>query len=285
VVDCIDNYMFLDDHSCDALNHVVPLSYDHSHEEETAIVGDQELVSKEQGGHLFARREAFTEENPGPLKQPEFCHIIHDPLAIYMESYVSNFLKFSNGIISPILTSEYGFMKDFQDQTIEHFPLFIKEKHWVEIIHHGPAEDTEQHVKEELSVQFFSCPEPVNEQISLGISQPTSVLHPLVHSKNIKRRVSHNEGHELISCQLSSPDYKFFDLMGLYMELCFPKALEPAELFTLSSFGGMFSVPSHVSFCCHTSLVFGGSSVVKRRIILPGSLGGYGRSFLSPSAL
>jgi hypothetical protein len=103
-----------------------------------------------------------------------------------MESYVSYFLKFSNGIISSILTSEYGFMKYFQDQTIDPFPLFIKEKHWVEISHPGPAEDTEQHVKEELSGQFFSCPEPVNEQISPSISQPASVLHPHVHSEKIK---------------------------------------------------------------------------------------------------
>jgi hypothetical protein len=131
VIDCIDNYMFLADHSCDAFYPAVPLSYDHSYEGETAIVGDQELVSKEQGGHLFASREAFTEEHPGPLKQPELCHVIHDPVAIYMESYVSDVLKFSNGIISPILTGEYGFMKDFQDQTIDPFPLFIKEKHWV----------------------------------------------------------------------------------------------------------------------------------------------------------
>jgi hypothetical protein len=46
VVDCIDNYMFLADHSCDALNPDVPLSYDHSYEGETAIVGDHELVLK-----------------------------------------------------------------------------------------------------------------------------------------------------------------------------------------------------------------------------------------------
>jgi hypothetical protein len=30
------------------------------------------------------------------------------------------------------------------------------------------------------------------------------------------------------------------------MELRFPKALEPAILFILSSFGGIFSVPKHV---------------------------------------
>jgi len=40
--------------------------------------------------------------------------------------------------------------------------------------------------KEELNVQLVSCPEPVNEKISPGISQPASVLHPPIHSKNIK---------------------------------------------------------------------------------------------------
>jgi hypothetical protein len=39
--------------------------------------------------------------------------VIHDPIAIYMESYVSDFLKISNCIISPILMGEYGFLKEF----------------------------------------------------------------------------------------------------------------------------------------------------------------------------
>jgi hypothetical protein len=220
VVDCIDNCVFLVDHSYDVLNPTAPLSCDHSYEEETATVDDQELVSKEQGGHLFASRENFTEEQPGLLKQPGFCHIIHDPVAIYMESYISDFLKFSNCITSPILTGEYGVMKDFQDHTIEPFPLLIKEKHWVEINYPRLAENTKQHVKEELSGQFISYPEPVIEQVSPGINQPASVLHPPVHSENITRRVSRNKGQELISYQLSSPDYKFCDPVGLYMELC-----------------------------------------------------------------
>jgi hypothetical protein len=163
VADCIDNCMFLVDHSYDVLNPFAPLSCDHSYEEETTIVDDQELVSKEQGGNLFASRENFTEEQPGLLKQPGFCHIIHDPVAIYMESYISYFLKFSNCITSPILTGEYGVMKYFQDHTIEPFPLLIKENHWVEISYPRLTENTEQHVKEELSGQFISCPEPVIE--------------------------------------------------------------------------------------------------------------------------
>jgi hypothetical protein len=30
------------------------------------------------------------------------------------------------------------------------------------------------------------------------------------------------------------------------MELCFPKSLDPVDLFTLSSFGGIVNVPSYV---------------------------------------
>jgi hypothetical protein len=72
VADCIDNCMFLSDHSCDVLNPAAPLSCDHSYEEETTIVDDQELVSKEQGGNLFARRENFIEEQPGLLNNQDF---------------------------------------------------------------------------------------------------------------------------------------------------------------------------------------------------------------------
>jgi hypothetical protein len=46
-VDCIDNYTLLADHSYDVLNLVAPLYFDHSYEEETTTVGDQELFSKE----------------------------------------------------------------------------------------------------------------------------------------------------------------------------------------------------------------------------------------------
>jgi len=68
VVDCIDNYMLLVDHICDVLNPVAPLYYDHSYEEETATIDDQELFSKEHGSLLFTSKEAFIEEQPGLLK-------------------------------------------------------------------------------------------------------------------------------------------------------------------------------------------------------------------------
>jgi hypothetical protein len=40
--------------------------------------------------------------------------------------------------------------------------------------------------KEELNGQFISCPEPVNEKISPGISRPASIPHPVVRSENVE---------------------------------------------------------------------------------------------------
>jgi hypothetical protein len=45
----------------------------------------------EEEGHYFVSREIFAEDHPGLLKQPGFCHISHDPMAIYMESYIFRF--------------------------------------------------------------------------------------------------------------------------------------------------------------------------------------------------
>jgi hypothetical protein len=88
--------------------------------------------------------------------------------------------------------------------------------------------------KEELNVQLISCLEPVYEKISPGIGQPASLLYPPVHSMNIKRQVSNNERKEVIYDQLSMHDYKFYDLVGLYIELSFPKSLEPAHVNVLN---------------------------------------------------
>jgi hypothetical protein len=101
---------------------------------------------------------------------------------------------------------------------------------------------------DELNVQFISCLEPVNEKISPGISQPASILYPPVHLEDIRRRVSNDQVKEVFSYELSFPDYKFFDHVGLYLEMCFPQALEPEKLFILSSFLGTVSILGHVLY-------------------------------------
>jgi hypothetical protein len=238
VADCIDNCMFLVDHSYDVLNLAAHLSCDHSYEEETTNVDDQELVSKEQEGNLFTSKEIFAEEHPGLLKQPGFCHSIHDPVAIYMESYISDFLKCSNCISSPILTGEYGVMKDFQDHTIEPFPLLIKEKHRVEINYPGPAEDTEQHVKEELSGQFISCPEPVSEQPSSEVSQPASTSHPPALARDIQPCMSSCGIEQSFCYKFSGVCHSFYEPVGEYMQSHFLHDSKPPGLIPLLLSGG-----------------------------------------------
>jgi hypothetical protein len=158
---------------------------------ETATADDRDFFSKEKGGFLFARREEFTEEQLGLLKQPRFYHTIHDPMAIYMESYVSYF-------------------EGFQEHTTKPFPLYIEEKHCVEIRHSVPIEDKEKsfpmfpvyddydsdpwerNEKEEgePNVQFISCLEPANAQPSPEISQPASAVRSPVLARDIQPCVS-----------------------------------------------------------------------------------------------
>jgi hypothetical protein len=74
-------------------------------------------------------------------------------------------------------------MKDFQQHATESFPLYIEEKHCMEISHPRPAEDQEQSFpmgpvydnydsdpwesheegEEEPKESFISCPEPISQ--------------------------------------------------------------------------------------------------------------------------
>jgi hypothetical protein len=50
----------------------------------------------------------------------------------------------------------------------------------------------------------------------------------------------------MLSGKLGSPDIRYCDPVGSYMELYFPKALEPINFFPFSAFGGMDSMLSLV---------------------------------------
>jgi hypothetical protein len=234
IAGCINSCMLLTDHNYFDLNPVSPLADDHFSGGRGVAANDQELFSDEEEGHSFVSREVFAEEHPGLLKKSRFCHISHDPVAIYMESYISDFLKCSYSIGSPILIVEYCVMKDFQDLT-----LLIKENPWVEITSTRLVGSIEKHKYEGLSGHLISYPELVFEQVSPHINQPISVLCPLVHSEDIRPQVNNHEGQEMFSNQLSSPDIRYYDPMGSYIEFFFPKALEPINIFPFPVFGGM----------------------------------------------
>jgi hypothetical protein len=55
--DCIDNYIFVADLNWNVLIPTIQLSCDHYSEEETFTLDDQELLLKEQEGHLFLSKE------------------------------------------------------------------------------------------------------------------------------------------------------------------------------------------------------------------------------------
>jgi hypothetical protein len=130
-------------------------------------------------------------------------------------------------------------MKYFQDLTIERVPLLIKENPWVEINSTRLAGSTEKYKEEGFSGQLISCPEPVFEQVSPGINQLVSVLCPPMHFEDMMPQVNNHEGHKIFFDQLNSPDIRYYDPVGSYMKLSFPKALEAIDLFPFSTFGGM----------------------------------------------
>jgi hypothetical protein len=73
---------------------MLPLSCDHHAEkEETAILYDQELLTREQEGYLFASKEAFMDEKLFFVDQHASDLGFKDPVGSYMESYVSCFIK------------------------------------------------------------------------------------------------------------------------------------------------------------------------------------------------
>jgi hypothetical protein len=194
VADCINSCMLLTDYSHHDLNLVSTLAGDYFSGGRAAAADDQELFSDEEEGHSFMSREVSAEEHPGVLKKLGFCYISHDPVAIYMESYISEFLKCSYSISPPILTSEYFVMKDFQDHAMEPVPLLIEERPRVEISSSKLAVSTKQHKEEGLSGQLISYPEPVFGQVSPGIIQPVSVHRPPVHPEHIMPWENNSKG-------------------------------------------------------------------------------------------
>jgi hypothetical protein len=308
------------------LDPAAPLFEYHLSGVEAAAAEDPEWFFKEGEGHSFVSREIFAEEHPGLLKRPGFCHNPHDPVAICMESYISDFLKCSNNISPPILTgsieqhkaegrqliscsklvcgqvssgigqpasvlhplvhsegSEEDFpvfkvdalsnsfediIEDFLDalasapdepvvsnlseeaiveedcsfflHQISHdvftFGIEEKDRETIPFLQDGGVQEEPE---EQLSAHFIIYPEPVCGQVSSGIGQPASVLHPLMHFEDIMPQVNNHGGQEMFSDQLNSPGIIYCDPVGFYMELCFPKALEPINLFPFSTFGDM----------------------------------------------
>jgi hypothetical protein len=112
--DCIGNYMFLADHNPCHLNTALSSSYDHDSEErQIAIFYDHKLLSREQEIHQSSSKEVVMVEQVFSLDQHVYDLSFKDPVAAFMESYISENLKISDFLSSPMFPGEYGFLNKF----------------------------------------------------------------------------------------------------------------------------------------------------------------------------
>jgi hypothetical protein len=119
-------------------------------------------------------------------------------------------------------------MKDFQDHTIDPFPLFSKENHWVETSHPGPIEDIEDHVREKHPFidihEESSClqlDDIIREDKEEVDKQPASTFHSPMLATDIHPDVSSYKIEHVLCYQPSKFLPLFYDPVGEYMELLF----------------------------------------------------------------
>jgi hypothetical protein len=120
VDDCIDNYMFLDDHNQYVLNPTLPLYCDQYSEEGVVAIDDQDLITRELEGYQFSSRKTFMDEQLFYVDQNSF----KDSFVALLESYFSHHPKISNFINSPALLGEYCFLKEFLSLLL-HFSYYL----------------------------------------------------------------------------------------------------------------------------------------------------------------
>jgi hypothetical protein len=112
-VDCIGNYMFLDDHNPCHLNTALSSSEHYSEERQVAIFDDHKLLSRELGIHQSSSKKVVMVERVFSLDQHVYELGFKDPVATFMESYISENLKFSDFLNSQMFPGEYGFLNKF----------------------------------------------------------------------------------------------------------------------------------------------------------------------------
>lgn len=111
--DHIGNCIFLADHYQYDLNPVLSPSFDHYFEERTVTTDDQNLITIEQEGSQFSNKEIVMDKQLIVVDHYVVDFAFKDPVVVYMESYVLDFLKISNFINSPVLRGECDSRKNF----------------------------------------------------------------------------------------------------------------------------------------------------------------------------
>jgi hypothetical protein len=86
--------------------------------------------------------------------------------------------------------------------------------------------------------KFISCPEPVSEQPSSEVSQPASVSHPPVPTRDIQPCVSSCVTNQATCYKFSGVCRLSYEPVKEYMELYFLHVLKPPNFILTSSLGG-----------------------------------------------
>jgi hypothetical protein len=110
--------------------------------------------------------------------------------------------------------------------------------------------------EEQQEVQFISCSEPVSEQPSPEISQPVSIVHPPVPTRNIQPYVGRGVVEEVACYKFSRICHSFYDPVSKYMEWHFLHILESPCFVSTSTFEeGMNGVTILLSWLHHLLVI------------------------------
>jgi hypothetical protein len=132
----MDNYIFSTDPYSYDLNIVVSSSSEHFSEKKVIMIDNQDLISREQEddqfssrGTVMAEQEAAIDVQLFPKNQYVSDLYFKDPVATFIESYISENPKISDFFSSLIFPGEYGFLNEFLSLLL-HFKhhLLISEK-------------------------------------------------------------------------------------------------------------------------------------------------------------
>jgi hypothetical protein len=77
------------------------------------MIDDQDLITIELEGHQFSNKEAVMVEQVFSMDQHVYDLGFKDPVATFMESYISENLKFSYFLSSQMFPGGYGFLNEF----------------------------------------------------------------------------------------------------------------------------------------------------------------------------
>jgi hypothetical protein len=110
--DYIGNCMFLVDHDPCHLNTALSSSSEHYSNEEIVVFNDHKLISKEQEDYHSSSRGTIMVEQEFSVDQHFSDLGFKDPMAAFMEFYISENLKISYFLNSSIFSGEYDVLNE-----------------------------------------------------------------------------------------------------------------------------------------------------------------------------